>query len=75
MKRPYSFPLIINIQLFCCAGGDLPRPKAMVLSLYSNLIVQFQELVEIILTLNIHWRIKGGGARGPSPLLIKLVKV
>ena len=21
IKRPYSFPLIINIQLFCCAGG------------------------------------------------------
>ena len=48
IKRPYSFPLIINIQLFCCAGGDLPRPRAIVLPLYSKLLVQFQELVEII---------------------------
>ena len=28
--------------------GDLPRPRAMVLPLYTKLIVQFQELVEII---------------------------
>ena len=29
-----------------------------------------------LLTLNIHWRIKGGGVpRGPCPLLIKLIKV
>ena len=45
-----SLLLSINNQyltvLLCL--GDLPRPRAMVLPLYSKLIVQFQELVEII---------------------------
>ena len=40
--------------------GDLPRPRAMVLPLYSKLIVQFQELVEII-DINYPFAYKGGG--------------
>ena len=37
--------VVLNLTL---CGRDLPRPMAMVLPLYSKLIVQFQELVEIL---------------------------
>ena len=54
--------------------GDLPRPRAMVLPLYSKLIVQFQELVGII---DIKY-ISIGVLRGEQEGLVhslKLVKV
>ena len=48
----YKTSLLLSINkryltvLLC--WGDLPRPRAMILLLYSKLIVQFQELVELI---------------------------
>ena len=67
-----SFLLSIDNQyltvLLC--WGNLPRPRAMILPLYSKLIVQFQELVEII-DIGV---LSGGGQRGLVHSL-KLVKV
>ena len=51
--------------------GDLHRPRAMILPLYSKLIVQFQELVEII-DIGVF---SGGGGQRRLVHSLKLVKV